>query len=83
MLKSMNLQVFENSGAPWSCGHIRLLTAPRVGRSNPVESKKKKKVRSNSTIVPDVCIQPSTLTQNSGVLIYLNVFESLYNNCLL
>ena len=30
-------------GAPWSCGHIRLLEAPRVGRSNPRGIKKKKK----------------------------------------
>ena len=28
-------------GAPWSCGHIHLLTAPRVGRSNPQEGRKK------------------------------------------
>ena len=30
------------SGAPWSCGHIGLLTAPRVGRSNPHGGKKTK-----------------------------------------
>ena len=31
-------------GAPWSCGHIRLLMAPRDGGSNPRGGKMKKKL---------------------------------------
>ena len=39
-----NSEEMTSSGAPWSCGHIRLLSAPRDRGSNPRGGNMKKKI---------------------------------------